>query len=592
MALNITNTQDVLDRAISAHVAGRLADAEQLYLQALAFNPNDLSALRGMGVLALQHGRTVVAERLLKRALEIAPDAAVWANLGDVYGMQGRGEEALDCYAKAGECDPNHLPAYSNAAVVMLLAGRFAEATLLWEKVVRLAKERGDPANIVLAGQACNNLGEAYLQRGFAADARRFHAEARSLHPHLPGIGSNCVRDLAYQTDVTAKEVREESDEWWATYARGVRPLEVKRTPDPERRLRVGFVSPDFREHAVAHFLFPLFEKHDRERFEFTAYAAGGREDGYTQRLSNSVERWRKIGGLDDETVARRIDVDEIDVLIDLAGHTGDNRLRVFAYRPAPVQAAWLGYPGTVGGTTIGWRITDAVADPVGTDEEFAEKLWRLERCAWCFRPAAEIAAVGERRADRPLTFGSFNALAKISPAAVKLWAAVLKAAPGSHLLLKASSLQEKESRGHVESLFAHEGIGPERLRMEGRQATMEQHLARYGEVDVALDTVPYGGTTTTCEALWMGVPVVTLAGERHASRVGASLLTAVGLGQLVARDEAEFVAAALLAAGGGVPRGATLRARVEGSALRDEAGFAQAFEGAVRGMWRAWCAG
>jgi tetratricopeptide (TPR) repeat protein len=591
MALNISNTAELLDRAVTAHMAGRLAEAEQLYLQTLACNHDEVGALRGMGVLAFQHGQLAVAERFLKRALEIGPDASVWANLGDVYGMQGRGEEAISCYTKAGECDPNYLPAYSNAAVVLLLAGRFSEATALWEKVVRLAKERGDPSHIVLAGQACNNLGEAFLQRGFAAEARHFHEEARSLHPLLEGIGSNFLRDLSYVPGVNVATVRAESDAWWETYARNVRPLEVERDCDPERKLRVGFVSPDFREHSVAHFLFPLFEQHDRERFEFTAYAAGGREDGYTERLARTVERWRKIGGMDDGAVARQIDADEIDVLIDLAGHTGDNRLRVFAYRPAPVQATYLGYPATVGGTAIEWRITDAVADPAGTEGEFAEKLWRLERCAWCFRPAADIAAVAERPADRPLTFGSFNALAKVSAESVKLWAAVLKAAPGSRMFLKASSLQEVESRRHVEQLFAAEGVGAERLRMEGRQATMEEHLGRYAEVDVALDTAPYGGTTTTCEALWMGVPVVTVAGERHASRVGASLLTAAGLGELVARDEAAFVAAALRAAGAGVARGAALRTKVEGSALRDEAGFARAFEGAVRGMWRAWCA-
>ena len=363
------------------------------------------------------------------------------------------------------------------------------------------------------------------------------------------------------------------------------------------RRLRIGYVSPDFRQHSVANFLEALLQGHHTEAIEVTCYAAVKSPDAVTARLQEQAARWRNVMGLTDEAVAGMIRSDGIDILVDLAGHTAGNRLGVFARNPAPVQATYLGYPNTTGLSRIDYRVTDAEADPAGADDAlYSERLYRLPRCFLAYRPAAEAPAVTARpgATGKPITFGSFNMLAKMSSQTIAAWAAVLRAQPEARLVIKSAPLIDRATGARTHARFAEHGIAATRVQLVPFMQDRGRHLEAYGRIDIALDTFPYNGTTTTCEALWMGVPVVTFAGDRHAAHVGKSLLHAIGLDELVAPSAEGYVAlAGELAAD--PPRVAALsrglRERVANSPLCDTRGLAQTLEAAYRDMWQRWCA-
>ena len=349
-------------------------------------------------------------------------------------------------------------------------------------------------------------------------------------------------------------------------------------------------MSADLRTHSVAWFLLPLLEAIDRVRFEVHCYPNSAKADTMTQRLRAASAGWHPIDALDDAAAARQVRDNRIDLLIDLSGHSAGQRLGLFARRAAPTQATWLGYPNTTGLPAIDFRLVDTVTDP---DEDAAqalasERLLRIPGCFVCYGPPPEAPPVEARRAagsDGPIVFGSFNNLQKISATTLDLWSAVLAAEPDSLLALKAGSLEQPGVQTRLQQAVAARGIDPARLRFLPRDTDVAGHLARYGGIDVALDTFPYHGTTTTCEALWMGVPVVSLAGDWHASRVGASLLAAAGCAQDCATDPDGYVAAALHAAGiARADPAARLRRRerLAASLLLDRARFATHFAEAI----------
>jgi len=361
--------------------------------------------------------------------------------------------------------------------------------------------------------------------------------------------------------------------------------------------LRVGYVSPDFRRHPVASFIEPILAAHDRKRFEVFCYAVHLKPDAVTARLKALADHWREIGSLDAEAAANLIREDGIDVLVDLAGHTANNRLAVFARKPAPMQATYLGYPGSTGLPAIDWRITDAVADPLGAAEALhTEKLMRLPETFQCFQKPSDAPAIGPVPMLKAghVTFASFNMLAKVHPALVARWAGILHAVENSRLVLKAAPFRDAGTRAHYHAMFATHGIAAERIELLGYIQSPAAHFALYNRIDVALDTDPYNGATTTCEALWMGVPVVTLAGRSHVGRVGTALLTHLGLEDLIAATPEDYVARAVSLARDPAKLASlreTLRPRMEASSLTDPARFTKALEDAYREMWRQWCA-
>ena len=548
-----------LAEARARHQSGDLPAAEAGYRAALDAGslPPELraDALHGLGVLLRQAGRPSEAIIALREAAAAAPeDAAIHHNLAAALGETGTLGEAIAHYERALDIAPNYALAWKNLAVAL-------------QRQARL---------------------------GDAIEASR---RAVALDPTLRGTHSNLLFLMNHSSTHDPVSVFAEHRRWAMQHADHLTPArwaDDGRDRNPARRLRVGYVSPDFREHAVAFFIEPLLRSHDREAVEVFCYANVETPDTTSERLRGLADEWRDTWGEPDDAVAARIREDGIDLLVDLAGHTRHNRLLVFARRPAPVQLSYLGYPNSSGLEAIDYRISDADADPEGTGKDLHnEQLVRLPRSFLCYQPPDDAAAVASRPVEGDgVTFGSFNKALKITPQVASLWARLLVALPGSSLLLKSDAFADPACRDRLMARFAEQGVGPERVRFLPAEETIAEHLARYAEVDIALDPFPYNGATTTCEALWMGVPVIALEGATHAARVSASILRTIGLPQLVAPSEDGYVAAALELAREGERRvalrasgRASLRERMLASPLCDADGAAWALEHAYRTM-------
>ena len=422
---------------------------------------------------------------------------------------------------------------------------------------------------------------------------------ALALAPGEGYVRSNLLTCMNYQGQARSEDVLDAHRNWWKLLEQTLAPSQQAplREPDPQRRLRIAYVSADFRFHSVAFFIAPVIEHHNREHFEITCYANVTSPDANTDRIKAMSDNWRDIASLGDEEVAASIRSDGIDILIDLSGHTVGNRLPVFARRPAPVQVTYLGYPNTTGMPAVDYRLTDARSDPPGrTEHLYSEELVRLDEGFLCFEPFASCPEVREPSGSDDggsICFASFNELLKVTPETAAAWTAVLERTPGSKLIIKGTALEDEGTRRLVRERFIGHGLAAGRLQLIARTAALEDHLALYNSVDVALDTFPYNGTTTTCEALWMGVPVLSLAGRVHASRVGLSVLSSVGLGDLVAENVDDYVDKAVEMAANHSRRSRLrneLRARMRASALMDAAGVTHRIESAYREMWRRAC--
>lgn len=367
-----------------------------------------------------------------------------------------------------------------------------------------------------------------------------------------------------------------------------------RNAPDPERVLRIGYVSRNFSQHAVGYFVEPVIARHDRERYRVYCYHTHPLVDAVTERIAQLADGWRHAHADDTDALAARVREDEIDVLVDLGGHTKLNRLPMFARKPAPVQMTWLGYPDTTGLSSIDYRITDATADPPPSADRFcSERLLRLDCLFLCYQPPADSPPVATRERGEAIVFGSFNHLLKVNGALIDLWARILEGVPGSRMLIKASTLANDEAVRRLLDRFRIAGIGADRLELRAWETERTRHLEAYNDIDIALDTFPYNGTTTTCEALWMGVPVVTLSGDMHVSRVGTTLLASVGLDELAAEVPQAYVQIAIELARDAARRVAlrsSMRERLARSPLLDHGGFTRNLEGAYRQAWQTWC--
>ncbi|MBP2233337.1 putative O-linked N-acetylglucosamine transferase (SPINDLY family) [Azospirillum agricola] len=595
------------------HRTGDWTGAERAYLAAILRAPGFADAYNSLGVTLAAAGRSGDAAAAFQRAIAERPGYAdARHNLASVLLGAGQADAAFALYrgwlaADSGNQhlifltgtaalnadslpeaesylrqallrQPRDAGIWNNLALALVRMGRVGEAVTAFSKAVEI---RPDYA------EALFGLASAHQAAGQAELALETYEKARALLSDAGSIDSNLLMALNYSDTLTADEVYGRHRRWGDEYLRergGVPSAPVPAEPLVGRRLRIGYVSPDFRLHSVAMFLLPLLEHHDRGRVELFAYSNVERADVVTDAVRRQADHWRSIAGMDADAAANMIRGDGIDLLIDLAGHTARNRLDVFAHRPAPVQATWLGYPTTTGLATVDVRFTDAVADPPGeADRRHVERLERLEHFL-CYRPLGPVpdplpAPVLERGS---VSFGSFNALSKLNGATAALWSRVLHAVPGSRLVLKAAVLADAAVKARVLALFASHGIDGARITLLTHIPNHFGHLDAYGAIDIALDPIPYNGTTTTCEALWMGVPVLTLPGKAHAGRVGASLLAAAGLTEWIAGGADDFVAkAAALAAD---PQGLTairagLRARLQASFLCDGATFARWFE-------------
>ncbi|MFN2309807.1 MAG: tetratricopeptide repeat protein [Gammaproteobacteria bacterium] len=567
----------------------RLQESIECLRRVIQLDPRHVMAHYNLGLSLRDLGDYAAAIDAFSSTVALQPDLQTgWDCLAHAQMQAGELEAARTTFQQALSLNPSNAELLSNYGSLLLALGLSVEAIEVYQAALRLA-----PA---LAG-AHDGLGTALCMQGRFAEAIAATREGLKYTPGRLNGWSNLLLTLNYLPELDNASLADEHRTWGERFGDPPGKYLHHRNPkNPGRRLRVGYVSPDFRTHSVAFFAEPLLSAHDPEQVEIYCYATSPKEDEYTRRFRSIASGWRDISCMPDREAAEQVIADGIDILVDLAGHTSGTRLSLFALKPAPVQISWLGYPNTTGLKAIDCRITDTFADPADQDPYYVEKLTRVEGCFLCFKPMPDAPAPQALPALREgsVTFGSFNNYAKMNPVVVAAWCGILRRVEGARLLVKNPSLSDPAVRELLLDMIRSQGIEVERIELLGHTKNQREHLALYQRVDIALDTFPYNGTTTTCEALWMGVPVVGLAGERHAGRVGVSLMHAIGRGQWVAESIEAYtdIAVSLSADLAALERERQdLRTRMEQSPLCDGKAFAKKIEAVYRQCWIDWCA-
>ncbi|WP_282183280.1 tetratricopeptide repeat protein [Azospirillum sp. TSH100] len=583
---------DELVLALAGRLYGRwTALAERAYRHALALAPASGLALSGLGLARATLG-VEGATRWSLRAVRVAPgDAALTANAGSAFQLALRPQEALSWHRRALALMPEDAAAWVNIGTLRLDANAAEEAIPPLERARRL----GDPGQSALAN---SNLGVAWMALGLHGEAVAAFRAALDRAPEDAAIRSNMLFCLCFDDRADPLEVFREHRAFERHLPAVPAAPHAVESRDPERRLRVGYLSPDFQRYPGPgyHFLLPLIEGHDRRAVEVTCYHNDRSRDATTERFQAAADRWRDVAALSDEELDRRIREDRIDILVDAGGHMSRNRMALMARRPAPVQVSLPLYPNTTGLSAVDYQITDPRVAPPGADALHVEKLIRLPGCVLCYRPAESAFAppsLPPVERNGHITFGSFNNITKVNAATIALWARLLAAVQTATLVLKWRGLGSGGGADRrLLDAFARHGIGAERLELRGITPDPYQD---YVTIDVALDPVFANGGTTICDALWMGVPVLNQTGPTMIGHWGATLLDAVGMEELVTEDDDGYLAQGVRLA---TDRGfldaqrAELRERMRRSALMDETGYARAVEAGYRTAWRRWCAG
>jgi predicted O-linked N-acetylglucosamine transferase (SPINDLY family) len=566
----------------------------QLISQARSLQWRTLSALcttehadlhHNLGLMWWHLGKPAEAEHCYRCALQSRPDfPEALCNLGMALFAQNKIEESIEPNQTALQLKPNFDIAYQNIGQSLRMLERFPEALEYLQKSLELNPK---------LSLSYNQIGQIYQWQGRAAEAYVYYHQSAVLDPDNQ---ISLCWIMHYVPECSPQEHFEQLKHCGQAQSQNVSPVTFHSNDrNPSRRLRVGYLSPDLHAHPVTSFFEPLLSAHHRETIETFCYAEEFEPDHATERLQGVANHWRSTCGLSDEALNDLIRSDQIDILVDLAGYTKNSRIRVMAYKPAPVQVTYLGYPNTTGMPQIDYRMVDAWTDPPSQPSLCTETLVHLEDGFLCYMPPTNTP---ENEPPPVLkydyvTFGSFNLLTKLSVPAARLWAKILGEVPNSRLFLKSPAFVLPSTKEYWKSFFEKEGIHPDRLNLLGWCKDRSTHLSLYNRVDIALDTFPYNGTTTTCEALWMGVPVITLVGNSHVSRVGTSLLSTLQLGELIANSEQEYLEIAVQLA---QDRDRltlfreTIRSWMSVSPLCDSEAFAHKVEAAYRQMWRNWC--
>jgi len=646
---------DLYQEAVEYHKAGKIVEAEQRYRQILAFDPQHADTLHMMGLLALDLGRSDISEELIRKAIALqgknfvfhlslgntlrkqrryddaiasykrsislnSEFAGAFNNIGTTFLAMEKPDEALKYFRKAQSVDPQLLDSLNNIGLALKMQDKDDEATEYFRRVVSI-----DP-NFV---EALNNLGANLKKKGLLHEAAACYRQGLAVQPNSLEILSNLSASLRafgqldeaipylkravslspsannfsvllmgmiYASSVTPEELADTARAFGNNVANQfLRQRPFNRNTDPDRKIRIGYVSPDFGNHVVNFFFEPLLTRHDRNNFEIFGYHNNASEDSITLRLKEKFDGWRSISTMGDDQVADLIEEDEIDILIDLTGHTANNRLLVFARKPAPIQATWLGFPATTGLTAIDYRITDHLAEPEGMTEHLnVEKLWRLPEIFCCYTPHMASPDV----IDHPpfedngyITFACFNNFVKVTDPTLKAWAKIMDQVPDSRLMLEIHMIDNPEFLADTEARMRRCGIPFDRVILEPRKPSNQFVL--YNKIDIALDPFPCVGGTTSMDTVWMGVPLITLSGAHFTSRMGVTILTNAGLPELIAQTTDEYVRLATdLAQDTNRLRKTrhNLRDRVAVSPLMDQDRFARNMEDAYRKMWRLWC--
>ncbi|HEY2414933.1 MAG TPA: tetratricopeptide repeat protein [Pirellulaceae bacterium] len=599
---------------------GKLAEAIDCLRRAADLKPESAEVQNNLGAMLQQQGDLVSAVTSYRRAIERRPNYAVaYFNLANALRDQGKKREAMQAYRSAIALQPELAEAYVNLGNVLADSRRLSEAVTCFQHAIRLKPDLAEAHNslgtaLYEQGQFANaadcyrqavtllpdyaeahsNLGAALKNVGQVDESIAHHRRAVELRPDSSSAHSSLLYTLNYSPNYDAVAIYEECKCWDQRHAEPLRqiiqPFANDRSPD--RRLRVGYVSPNFRDHCQAFFTIPLFSSHDHRQFEVFCYSDVLWPDAITERLRSNADVWREVNTLSDEEVAAQIRADGIDILIDLTMHMERRRLLVFARQPAPVQACWLAYPGTTGLATMEYRLTDPFLDPPGLfDHYYAEESVRLPDTFWCYDPLTDQPAINVLpvRSNGYVTFGSLNNYCKINRGVLELWARVMRAVERSKLLFLSP---EGLHRQTAFDILADEGVDPGRVTFVSPRPRA-QYLELYHHIDIGLDPFPANGHTTSLDAYWMGVPVVTIVGQSALGRAGVSQLNNLGLQHLIASTPDEFVKIATELAGdleGLASLRATLRSRMRASPLMDAPRFARNIESAYRAMWTRWC--
>ncbi|KPA16250.1 O-linked N-acetylglucosamine transferase, SPINDLY family [Candidatus Magnetomorum sp. HK-1] len=521
--------------AIQCHKNGEIHRASQIYQEILSNTPNNPDALHYSGLAAMQFGQFDKAICLIKQAIAIRPDISGFhSNLAMAYKENNQFKMALSHYQHAISLKPDNPVLYFNLGALCQHTGQLENARTAYMESLKIKSDQP---------LVYHNLGNLLLKQGDVQGAIMSSSIARKLSPDDPAIQSNYLFSLNYSTEHSPQATLDEHLNWGAQYGNnGLLDVEFKSS----KRIHVGYVSPDFRNHSVAHFMQAILAHHDSQKFHIFCYSNVKKLDHMTKRLQNLCSSWRDIFDLNDDDVVRQIKADGIHILVDLAGHSSNNRLMVFAKKPAPIQITYLGYPNTSGLTQISYRFVDQYSDPDLKQYSGSEKRLYLPQGFLCYYPPDKAPSISTNPPLKTVTFGSFNNLPKVNLKVIELWANILKAVPESRLFLKTKGFNDIIIRDKYMEFFQQKGINKSRIQLMGNVSNEIEHLAMYKEIDIALDTFPYNGTTTTCEALWMGVPVITLAGKYHAARVGVSLLTQLGRQDWIAKDCADYIRKAI----------------------------------------------
>ena len=596
-------------------------EALQIYQNLLRKNPNYGDALANIGSLYLDQQKIQLAKEYLEPALALLPDNAhVQNSLGILYKKFGEHERSIEAFQRAIALDSALVAAYYNLAALYFELGRLLDAEQLLLKALdvspsfsnamtllaNLYSRQGQSGKAIALMQEAvqkdanqfttyDGLGNVYREQGELKKSLEYYDKALAVKPDASEPLSNRLLALNNSADISPEDLFREHQNWWTVLGSKLyTPVSYSNDRSPNRRLKIGYVSGDFRTHSVAYFIEPILQAHHKDKVEVFAFYTGLYQDAVSARIKALVDHWIPIAFKDDDLVFEQIRDLQIDILVDLSGHTQHGRLPLFARKPAPVQISYLGYPNTTGLQTMDYRFSDVYADPIGTESLCTETLVHLDFGFHCYQPSKIALSLSTQRAlpDDTIMLGSFNHLSKLTDRALALWAKILSALPTAKLVLKAKGLHDENVRQRLHRQFQAAGVAPERVILHGTLESMQEHLELYQSIDIALDSFPYNGTTTTFEALWMGVPVVTLSGGTHASRVGSSILHHIGHADWVTNSIDAYQAKVLeLAANLAQMRGQreAVRASLQNSTLMNPAIITEEIESAYRLVWQQW---
>ncbi len=582
----MATAEQTVSAALELCRQGRPKDAVAQLRRYLQRQPSNWLASAALGQALMQAGELQQSLFQFQRCAASAPrEPAAHNNLGMILERMRRSDEAIAAFQESVRLDAAYANGWLGLSLALLNKRDYEGAIRALHALLAAHPQRPE---------AHQNLGLVLMDAGQVEEGLASLRRGLAVAPGHAAMRSTLLMGLNYREEPAPQAAREEHAEFGRIHGPTLGSARARTSTDPDRRLRIGVLSSDFREQSVMYFFEPVLEHRDKDRFEYYLFPILSAPDPTTDRLRTHAAGWFDATAPDDAAADRIIRDQRIDILLDLNGHSGANRITILRDGPAPVIISAIGYPNTTGLPAVGYRMVDSLTDPPGSESHATERLVRLDPCFLCYRPpAAPDVAPPPSASGGAITFGSFNALPKLSPQTIRAWAGIMGRVPGSRLVLKATALEGAWARDRLLERLAEAGIARERVELLRPTSTTAEHLGLYAKIDIALDPFPYNGTTTTCEALWMGVPVVALSGDRHAGRVGVSLLNAIGSPELVGRTIDEYARIAVELASdplrlAGLRR--ELRPRMAASVLCDGAAYARRFEAALRGAWREWC--